>query len=423
MISTRFHPFALGAALLFLGIATRAQSVPSQLTYQGRLNNNVGAPVNATVNMQFAIYDTIVGGVPLWAEPATGTIPIVVSNGLFSVILGGNGVAINDTLFTAGTSRYLEISVNSEVLTPRQTITANAYAMQSANAATALNALSLGGVTAANWQRRLSIACPVGQAIADLSATGVPTCVSAAGAPGPAGPTGPQGIQGLTGATGATGAIGATGATGAVGPVGPAGANGLDGAVGPMGPQGIQGLTGATGATGAIGATGATGAVGPAGANGLDGAVGPAGPQGIQGLTGATGATGAIGATGATGAVGPVGPAGANGLDGAVGPMGPQGIQGLTGAAGATGATGPSGTATVAVSTASATGMGVTVDVQCASGQRALGGGASSDLVTTSAPLNALGTVAGVGETPTGWRAIGGSGILSAVSVYAICAP
>lgn len=129
----------------------------------------------------------------------------------------------------------------------------------------------------------------------------------------------------------------------------------FDGPTGRLGPCAAGVGTGATGATGPAGPTGATGATG----TGATGATGATGPTGATGATGATGPTGATGATGADSTV--PGPPGVQGIQGPTGPTGadstvpgPQGTQGVQGIPGPTGPTGPAGSASINLTTYSA---------------------------------------------------------------------
>ena len=115
--------FGLAATLTL-----RGQSVPSTINYQGRLSDNTPSqtPLNTTVNIQFEIWDVASGGTAspnrLWVEPASGTVPVAVTGGIFNVLLGGNGVPVPAAVFSGGPTRYLQLIVNGETLTPRQTI-------------------------------------------------------------------------------------------------------------------------------------------------------------------------------------------------------------------------------------------------------------------------------------------------------------
>ena len=75
--------------------------------------------------MEFAIYDTVEGGTPLWSEVHTG---VVVDHGLFAVMLG-----TMDTLnLPFDKPYYLQITVDGTVLVPRMLLTASPYAVRAA---------------------------------------------------------------------------------------------------------------------------------------------------------------------------------------------------------------------------------------------------------------------------------------------------
>lgn len=140
---------------LLLG-SLQAQTVPSFISYQGRVTDSTGVglgtgtPINRKVI--FRIYDSATGGNRLWTEEQTTTL----SAGEFSVLLG-NGIAASgtaagesrpaiDTVFTSGTTdRYIEITVDngdnainaSDVpIAPRQRITSTAYTFRARSADT-----------------------------------------------------------------------------------------------------------------------------------------------------------------------------------------------------------------------------------------------------------------------------------------------
>jgi len=66
-------------------------TIPSAclISYQGRLADADGNPITGKVNIEFRLYDVPTGGVPLWEEFWTGGNAVDVSDGLFSVMLGG----------------------------------------------------------------------------------------------------------------------------------------------------------------------------------------------------------------------------------------------------------------------------------------------------------------------------------------------
>ena len=95
------------------------------ISYQGTLTNQEGSPVNATVTMQFRLYDAASGGTVKWG-PETQNVQV--TNGLFNVLLG-SVTAINPTNLTG--DLWLDIKVNSEQLTPRERLTTVPYTVES----------------------------------------------------------------------------------------------------------------------------------------------------------------------------------------------------------------------------------------------------------------------------------------------------
>jgi len=167
-------------AVLTASLAVAA--VPGVVNYQGRLTDNTPQqnPLDATVAMDFSIWDAATGGSSLWTE----TQSVQVVKGLFNVLLGST-TPMPPTLFTSGDVRYLEIHVSGETLTPRQRIATAPFASTSGRAD---DASSLGGVGAAAYQQRIGTPCPSGYAINAVAADGTTTCIQ-----GPQGPPGPAG--------------------------------------------------------------------------------------------------------------------------------------------------------------------------------------------------------------------------------------
>ncbi|MEO7331386.1 MAG: hypothetical protein ABI193_22615 [Minicystis sp.] len=60
----------MSAALVAVS-AARAD-VPPTLTEQGRLFDNAGAPINASISITFAMYATAAGGAPLFTTAVNG---------------------------------------------------------------------------------------------------------------------------------------------------------------------------------------------------------------------------------------------------------------------------------------------------------------------------------------------------------------
>ncbi|MCB2187542.1 MAG: hypothetical protein KQJ78_14065 [Deltaproteobacteria bacterium] len=173
-------------ALVFLwGLAAAARAdSPRTLAYRGHLTDTQGRPVNAALNLTFALYGQETGGAALWSETHPG---VTVKTGVFAVILGG----ANPLGLEFDQPYWLALAVNGgPELAPRRPLT---------------------GTSSALGPR-------------------------AAGPTGPVGPQGPAGPQGTKGAPGAQGDPGDTGAKGAKGDQGDTGATG---AAGPQGPTGL----------------------------------------------------------------------------------------------------------------------------------------------------------------------------------------
>lgn len=229
---------------------------PPLINYQGRLTDPAGVPQNGPFNMDFAIFDAPAGGTQLWTQSISG---VPVTNGFFSVDLGPFtkevfNYTVSETPGTDGPSRWLEVTVSGETLSPRHRVTSAAYVLTAEVGPTG----------------------PTGQ-------TGGTGATGATGLTGPTGSTGPTGATGASGPTGQTGTTGATGATGPTGPTGETGASGPSGPTGPQGPSGPTGPQGPSGPTGPQGYQGTQGPQGPSGPQGNQGPQGPSGPQGPQG--------------------------------------------------------------------------------------------------------------------------------------------
>jgi len=98
------------------------------MNYQGYLTDSGGASVNDTVSMIFRIYDVESGGSALWSETQNG---VVVSDGLFSVLLGSE-TPLNESTFHENPSLWLGTTVGSdEEMAPRELLTSAPYAMVS----------------------------------------------------------------------------------------------------------------------------------------------------------------------------------------------------------------------------------------------------------------------------------------------------
>ncbi len=212
---------AIMTAALVAGAATSAMAadVPSTLTHQGRLFDDMGVPITDTLPITFNFY-----AAPNDAAPAVSeTIDVTLEDGYFSVSIG-EANSIQDML-QGGKILYMGIAVGNDAeMSPRSVVQSVPYAIVAGNAIGNITptSVSVGG---------LEVIDSTGKWVGD------PTGLQ--GPPGAQGPVGPAGAQGPVGPMGA---MGATGAQGPAGPQGPPGANGANGAAGPAGPQGPSGV-------------------------------------------------------------------------------------------------------------------------------------------------------------------------------------
>ncbi|MCP4397038.1 MAG: hypothetical protein GY801_07030 [bacterium] len=101
--------------------------IPNTITYQGSLQHNpAGTPVDGSVSMSFALYDSLSGGTELWSD----TMTVTVSNGIYSVVLGSTSGNPLELAFDR--PYYLEVGVAGTALVPRQPLTSVPYALHAA---------------------------------------------------------------------------------------------------------------------------------------------------------------------------------------------------------------------------------------------------------------------------------------------------
>jgi hypothetical protein len=113
--------------ILSLGLAApaHATSIAPRINYQGFLTSAGGVPTNATLAFNFALFSASSGGAPLWSEGQT----LPVANGIYNVSLGASTpLALPALPFDA--PYYLEVTVNGEVLSPRQPLASAPYAFR-----------------------------------------------------------------------------------------------------------------------------------------------------------------------------------------------------------------------------------------------------------------------------------------------------
>ena len=120
-------------SLLFTLIALPAYGQVLQgtaFTYQGLLSQS-GTPIQGNVDMLFALFDAPSGGTQMGStltfSGANGN-PIGTTNGIFDATLDFGALAFNGVTTD---QRFLQVTVNGTVLTPRTPIQNAPYALQS----------------------------------------------------------------------------------------------------------------------------------------------------------------------------------------------------------------------------------------------------------------------------------------------------
>jgi len=146
------------AAVLLLSSAAAFAAVPGYINFQGRLLNLNKLPQTGSYSMTFKVCDSLAGSCTgtcatgnacLWTETQP---TVVVTNGVFAVQLGSYTALTSDAFLAA--TRYLEITVGLETLSPREELAAGAYSFRASVAdSLAVNSSSItltGPITASS---------------------------------------------------------------------------------------------------------------------------------------------------------------------------------------------------------------------------------------------------------------------------------
>ena len=146
----KFRPLALmccvssAIALQCTLPAFSQTAIPRQMSYQGVLREGETIVVDGKYSIQFALYGSSEGGMPLWTEVQT----VELRGGLFNVILG-QYVALPTVL---PTDAWLGIAINNSLEMPRTKLTSVPFAL-TAGTAQALTPNATGAVLSLNGQQ------------------------------------------------------------------------------------------------------------------------------------------------------------------------------------------------------------------------------------------------------------------------------
>ncbi len=155
------------------GTAHAANVVPQILTYQGRLTDSSGDLLTGTYYVKFSIWNgpTVGSGTREWPANAPTSVPVTVSQGVFTENIGdvANGYPDPLTLdFSQYSNLYLQLEVSSngtsfETLAPRQQLTSVPYAQIA------------GAVVGTSTQSAIGTFTPIGDSALSIVATSTQT--------------------------------------------------------------------------------------------------------------------------------------------------------------------------------------------------------------------------------------------------------
>jgi hypothetical protein len=172
----------LGAFALVLALAAPAAAVPETMSFTARVTDN-GAPATGSLSVHIALFDAETGGTMVWEETQT----LTANEGLVYATLGST-TALTPTVLD-GRTLFAELSIESDVLSPRIAITSVPYAVRSAVAD------RVEGLDPTALQVRVSGTCAAGSSIRQVNADGTVVCQTGTGGD----------ITGVTAGTGLTG--------------------------------------------------------------------------------------------------------------------------------------------------------------------------------------------------------------------------
>ncbi|MGE5185153.1 MAG: hypothetical protein ACM31C_23955, partial [Acidobacteriota bacterium] len=147
-----------------------AQGAPATVSFAARLQD-AGLPLMGSHDFVFALYDQPTGGTNLWQETRTGV--TVGQDGMLYLDLG-SVTALTSSVF-AGNARYLEITIDGNVTTPRLLIESVPYSLRAGKAS---DADALQGHPSTFFQQVVTSGCSGTSSIQTVNADGSVTCTT-----------------------------------------------------------------------------------------------------------------------------------------------------------------------------------------------------------------------------------------------------
>jgi hypothetical protein len=159
---------AIVALVLCVAQSAFAQGAPSTVSFVARLADN-GTPVSGQHDFVLGLFDAATGGTAVWNETRMGV--QVPADGLLYLDLGS--VTTLDAAVFGGTKKYLEITIDGVVSTPRVLIESVPYAIR---AGVCTDSERLMSRPASDFQLRVGGTCPSGSSISAIDALGGVMC-------------------------------------------------------------------------------------------------------------------------------------------------------------------------------------------------------------------------------------------------------
>jgi hypothetical protein len=147
-------------AWLLVAAVTTSGAVPQLISYQGRLTNAVGGPLDTTVVLTFTIYGDSLGVSTLWNEVHP---TVTVTDGLFQVVLGSVS-SLPQNVFD-GSTRWLSVRIGTGASSSLMPLVSSAYAYRSnvTDTAAIAKTVSDNAITSAKIQNGTISLADIGQ--------------------------------------------------------------------------------------------------------------------------------------------------------------------------------------------------------------------------------------------------------------------
>jgi hypothetical protein len=161
---------AAAAAFGLVWCSAAGHAAPTVVPYLGHLTYDAGGVANGEFTVTLQIFSASTGGTSLWGPHTFHD--VAVENGLFSILLGGTSSPDLAPALDSGAELWLAFTIDGAALLPRQALLTVPFARRAEHAATAGNAMALGGAAAGAYA--LSADIPADLATANGSVGTVP---------------------------------------------------------------------------------------------------------------------------------------------------------------------------------------------------------------------------------------------------------